>query len=102
MEVRRLALNYDQIAQHDLPPNPAKQTDTLYDAYRARFGDESWELDALEPNVISDIIENEILSIRDEECWAEMIEQEQRERNVLHAVSDRWEEVVQFIERGAE
>lgn len=52
IEVRRLALNWDQIEEHRPPPNPAKETDSRFDRYVAEYGDESWELDALNPQMI--------------------------------------------------
>lgn len=50
--VRRIALTYDQVQAYNPPPNPAKLTDSRYKAYIERYGDESWELDALNPTVI--------------------------------------------------
>ena len=47
VEVERIALNMDQVEQYHPPPNPAKTTDSRYGAYIERYGEESWELDAL-------------------------------------------------------
>ncbi len=60
LEVKRLALNMDQVEQYEPPPNPAKTTDSRYAAYIAEFGGESWELDALEPAVIATLIRNAV------------------------------------------
>ena len=54
--IHRIALVYDQIEQYNPPPNPAKTTDARYQSYADKYGDESWELDALEPSVIVDLI----------------------------------------------
>jgi hypothetical protein len=51
VEVRRLALNWDQVQQYRPPPNPAKETDSRCAGYVAEYGHESWELDALDPKV---------------------------------------------------
>ncbi len=56
VEVQRIALNMDQIRSYDPPPNPTKTTDSRADGYMARFGGDSWELDALEPSVLTGII----------------------------------------------
>ncbi|MCL2514176.1 MAG: hypothetical protein FWF08_09750, partial [Oscillospiraceae bacterium] len=48
------------------PPNPAKMTDSRYGSYIGRYGNESWELDALEPQVISGLITKNVLKYRDE------------------------------------
>ena len=49
--LRRIALNMDQIETFNPPPNPAKLTDSRCKSYMDKYGDESWELDALEPKV---------------------------------------------------
>jgi hypothetical protein len=71
LEVRRLALTMDQIEEYEPPPNPAKATDARFEAYAAEYGDESWELDALDPSVIVDLIQTEVDEIRDADLWAE-------------------------------
>lgn len=67
VELRRLALNWDQVQKYNPPPNPAKMTDSRVDNYIKNFGDECWELDALDPQVIADLVEEAILSILDKE-----------------------------------
>lgn len=49
VEVKRLALNMDQIEEYDPPPNPAKLTDPRAIEYIQIHGNSSWELDSLEP-----------------------------------------------------
>jgi len=80
--VCRVALNMDQIEEYAPPPNPAKTTDARYEGYRAEHGEESWELDALEPAVLSQLVEDNVLLVRDQELWdaALLIEQTNRER----------------------
>ena len=56
VEVRRIALNMDQVQEHNPPPNPAKEDDSRFRGYRELYGEESWELDALRQNTIGDII----------------------------------------------
>lgn len=69
VSVRRLALNYDQVEQYNPPPNPAKETDSRAGNYIAEFGGESWELDALEPTVIGDLIRNAVGGLIDRKKW---------------------------------
>lgn len=92
MEVHRIALNRDQIDKFDPPPNPAKLSDTRAKAYVAEFGYESWELDALEPQVLVDLIDQTVRSFRDEELWEEHCQEEQDCIDRLVEVSDRWDE----------
>lgn len=96
-EFTRIALNFNQIEQYNPPPNPAKSSDTRFAAYAAEYGDESWELDALEPRVIADLIRTEIASFRDEAIWAESVERENDERELLSKVSERWDDVADLV-----
>lgn len=100
VEVRRLALNFDQVELYDPPPNPAKDTDARYVGYVEVYGSESWELDALEPTVLADLVEQAVLSVRDEDLWAEAEAEEAAERERLMKVATRWDEVSEFVEQG--
>lgn len=71
IDVRRLALNMTQVEQYNPPPNPAKITDSRAKNYILEHGDESWELDALEPSVIADLIREEIEALIDPIGWDE-------------------------------
>lgn len=97
VEVRRLALNWPQIEEFDPPPNPAKETDSRSGPYIDQFGPSSWELDALEPTVIDGLIEFELESLLDRAQWEATAETEDRNRELLQAVSDRWDDVVEFF-----
>jgi hypothetical protein len=98
MEVRRLALNMDQVEQYQPPPNPAKLTDSRATGYIERFGDESWELDALDPTTLSALVRDEIQDrILDDDAWQEQVQIEDEHRANLTKVSDRYDEVEKFI-----
>jgi len=63
IEIRRIALNMDQIEQYNPPPNFAKAKDPRFRDYAVQFGDESWELDALDPNTINQLIIDQIQDV---------------------------------------
>lgn len=90
IEVRRLALNMDQVRKYNPPPNPAKFTDSRATGYVQKFGTKSWELDALEPKVISALIESHIKLEIDDEEWEFAVENEQKARQGLQALADGW------------
>lgn len=87
VEIVRLALNMDQVEEHGPPPNPAKMTDARADAYVAEHGDESWELDALDPATISDLIRDAVTELIDPDVWAEREELEREGRETLERVA---------------
>lgn len=81
--VVRIALTMAQVRQYNPPPNPAKESDSRFASYQERFGDESWELDALDPMVVQSVIEEAILKIRDEDLWAEAVAEEEEDLRLL-------------------
>lgn len=95
--VRRLALNADQVAQYNPPPNPAKITDSRAAAYIARHGRESWELDALDPKVIDGLIREAIAEVLDADRWAAALERQKDARGQLAGVSKKWPAVLKLV-----
>lgn len=75
-EVKRLALNYDQIEVLKPPENPAKTTDSRTAAYIAEFGKSSWELDAVSPEQLEQLVTDAVVSLRDEDAWEESLARE--------------------------
>lgn len=100
-EVRRIALNMDQVQTYSPPPNPAKITDSRAQGYIALHGHESWELDALEPQVLDALIARHIRDEFDPDEWEATEEREATERRILDACTDRWGEVRAFLEGAA-
>jgi len=96
-EVRRIALNMDQVEEYDPPPNPAKVTDARFESYEREFGSESWELDALEPRVIVNLIEEHVGELIDWERRDARIEEQDTARHELSTVSKRWGDVVEGL-----
>ncbi len=92
-EIIRIALNYDQVLEFNPPPNPAKITDTRAKAYISEFGDSSWELDALEPRAIRDLIRDTIDDYTDHDLMAKTEEKEAEYIKVLENVAENWESV---------
>jgi len=88
----RLALNRDQVDRYGPPPNPAKVTDSRFANYVRIHGGESWELDALEPAVLADLVRENVLDYRADGLWNEAVERQQAARNRLQVLADEWED----------
>lgn len=82
-EFQRYALNMDQVRKYKPPPNFAKTTDARFVDYRSKFGTDSWELDALEPKVITRLIQSRIRGVVDEDAWAASKAIEDEDKKVL-------------------
>ena len=100
VEVRRLALNMDQIRRYRPPPNFAKESDTRYAAYAKEFGPQCWELDALDPTVTADLIRTAIEDLIDAEAWDAAKVQEDANRAGLTEASRNWAKVENFLRQG--
>lgn len=88
IDVERIALTMDQVDEYTPPPNPAKVTDSRFAGYMAKYGGDSWELDALEPQVIEALIRDHIDEYRDVDDWEEKVLTEREHKDVLKGVTD--------------
>lgn len=97
IEVRRLALNMPQIRTLNPPPNPAKVTDSRFTSYLAKYGEKSWELDAVSPEALVEIIQKEIEREVDRDTFDERIDEEREGREVYQKLSDNWPEAERIL-----
>jgi hypothetical protein len=102
VKLERLALNMNHVEKYKPPPNPAKLTDSRANAYVAEFGSDSWELDALEPKVITDLIRKNVNALKDKKVWNEDQERLDTEKALLAKCSAKWELIAASLERDDE
>ena len=88
IEVIRIALNHDQVTQYNPPPNPAKLTDSRAAKYVAQWGFQSWELDALNPQTLNQLISGQIEDLLDRTMYDEQIEHENELREKINEFAD--------------
>lgn len=91
-KVVRVALNMDQVRIYSPPPNPAKMTDSRASGYVQRFGRQSWELDALDPETLAQIVSDEVEQYIDFDLWESRKERLSAEREALAAMSRKYRE----------
>ncbi len=89
--VHRLALNWNQVEEWKPPENPAKETDSRYEAYVHEFGGSSWELDAVEPRTLADLVRNGITELIDQDQWGEVAAREEAMRVELAGYAEQSE-----------
>jgi len=93
IKVKRIALNIEQVHEYNLPENKLKKddkgklTDPRGISYKNKFGDKSWEIDALSPLVLDQILRDEIESIIDRDLYLAMVDRERREKTMLFNVA---------------
>lgn len=88
--VQRLGLNMNQVEELQPPPNPTKLSDSRAAGYVDRFGYESWELDALDPTYIRDLISDAVMRVRDEEVWGRSLAREVADKDRLQTLAKEW------------
>lgn len=89
---RRIALNMKQVKEQNPPPNPAKTTDSRYAEYRAEYGELSWELDALSPEYLHKLVEDNISAWVDPIAWEQRKARIERVKHKLQRLADNFDE----------
>ena len=98
VELKRIGLTMSQIEAYNPPPNPAKMTDTRSGKYIEQFGNKSWELDALEPMVLNQLITDNILQLRDDALYQEICQKESAQKAELNLILSNYEKVVKTLQ----
>lgn len=95
VEMTRLALTADDLTRPDLAgtsfPATDKRKDPRYRWFTTHVGDRCWELDALNPVIIRDRIEQALLSVIDHGAWNHYAQVEAVEMDSLTSVLSEWE-----------
>jgi hypothetical protein len=87
----RLALNMDQVREQSPPPNPAKVTDSRFEEYQRQYGDESWELDALQPAYLSDLVRAAVDEVQDKKLWLRRMREIEDIKSRLQETADNFD-----------
>ncbi len=95
--VKRVALTMEQIEIFNPPPNPTKLSDARAEGYIAEYGHECWELDALEPKVITSLIRDEVTALMDSNLLNEIEHKEQTDKDNIQLISQHYNTVVDFL-----
>jgi hypothetical protein len=86
----RIALAAEQVT--DLPSFPArdKKKDPRYEWFVEHYGKTCWELGALDPNELRDIVDEAIQNEIEPVAWKRCATVEKAEKDSLRTVLDRW------------
>lgn len=91
VKVDRIALTMAQIKKYSPPPNPAKVTDSRFSEYSLKYGDDSWELDALKPDILQRLVRSNILKYRDKDIYLSILSKENKYLETLKNIEMNWE-----------
>lgn len=81
--VTPIALTREQINQYNPPPNPAKITDPRAKDFIKKHGKTSWEVDALRPEVLNQLLEDAIKENIDEDVFDDIVGREESDKDKL-------------------
>jgi hypothetical protein len=83
--IRRIALVEEDLP--GLPSFPAKEKDPRYKWFRSHYSEDAWELDALDPNVLRERVEEAIKEYIDPEMWERMDLIEEAQQKTVEEVA---------------
>ena len=103
-ELFRLAILREQIAEHGLPGFPAgtKSGDPRHDWFVENYGNTCWELDALPPPVLREVVECALLGLLDRDQWERARMVEAAEIESMKGFFDGWMAQREQIQAGTE
>lgn len=81
--IRKCALTMEDITKYNLPPDMTKRTDSRRDAFVAKNGDVSVELDAMTPSMLRTRLVGEIEGILDMEAYQTIRDTEKTEKEAI-------------------
>lgn len=82
-EVKQIGLTMKQIKKFSPPPNPAKITDPRGDWYIQKYGETSWEVDALSPKVLHQLVRDNVEKLIDMDLFNKMLNKEDKDKKTL-------------------
>lgn len=91
VSLERIALNMSQVEEMNPPENPAKTTDSRFAQYIKKYGRSSWELDALQPRYLNQLVEEKISNRIDWDDWEKKESEINSRRSALQDVADRFD-----------
>ena len=87
--VERVALTREQIDERELPPQPAKSSDSRYEDFVEEHGDIAVELDALPPEDLREMVREAVSKHFDDDTRKEVLERQEEDREWIAERVDR-------------
>jgi hypothetical protein len=97
VEVRRIALNREQVDRYNPPPAPVKLSSSRADQYVIDHGHEVWELDALEPTVMADLIRDNVQADTDVALLEALNLRTENEKAELRQLYNQYDDVIDWL-----
>jgi len=83
IQIKKIGLTYEQIKKFNLKANPTKKKDTRAIEYISQFGSDCWELDALPPLELQNLVVESIKKHINSDAWDNKSREEKEGKNWL-------------------
>ncbi len=90
VKFKRIGLTKGQIEKYNLMANPVKQSDPRSKAFIEKYGWNTWEIDALEPRVLKQLVSDEIDKIKNQSAWRKMLKMHEQNSKKLINIIKTW------------
>jgi len=87
-EIQPIALTMDQVEEYNPPPNPAKLTDSRAADFVRQYGYSSWEVDALRPEVLNEVLKDAIVKEMDMGQYRKVLKEEIEDKQILTTLKE--------------
>lgn len=91
--VKHIGLTMEQINKFSPPPNPAKITDPRAKWYIEKFGEVSWEVDALDPETLHKLVKKNVEELINMEKFKDLLKEEEKAKIKLGKIAVNFEEM---------
>jgi hypothetical protein len=91
--LKRIALTAEQTAPLPSFSVESKTRDPRYKWFKRTYGDQCWELDAMDPRQLRSIVETEINALIDRELWEQQEAHQEREKKSIESLLRWWANV---------
>ena len=88
-KINRIGLTMNQIKRFNPPPNPVKLKDTRSEWYVKRYGETCWEVDALNPQTLHEVVEDGIYEVMDDEQFKRIAQEEEEDKEELRRMMEK-------------
>ena len=78
-------------------PNYAKATDARFQGYVELYGDDCWELDSMEPEILDLLIHDKIREHMDEAQWNAVQDRQESERSRIWDAHENWADIQEYL-----
>ena len=93
IELKRIALTADQTGSLRSFPAESKSKDTRFKWFITNYGNQCWELDAMDPRDLRRLVETEIDALIDHELWQQQEAHQEREKKSIEFLLRWWANV---------